>query len=108
MSVAVAVSRGPVRKAAQSGGSTVRKTNATGRVLSVTNGPNATAANALAAVKMAIDSKTERRSNDRGRSTTHSTRTGVIVSTAAKSPSHNRDHAEAHSSQSTRSMPGEA
>ena len=54
-----------------------------------------------AAAKIAVDSRSERRSNDRGRSVAHRTRAGVIMSSSAKSLSHHGNQMEANCSQST-------
>ncbi len=84
MSDAVAVSRGPRRNAAHISGSTAKTANG-GVGMSAANGLKAIAPNTPAVAKIAIDSRSGRRSNDRGWSVTHRTRTGVISSSAAKS-----------------------
>ncbi len=66
MSAAVAVSRGPQRSAAHSGGSTARTASGAALRMSAANGPKASAPNAPAAAKIAVVSKNEGRSNARG------------------------------------------
>ena len=107
MSPAVAVSRGPRRKAAHIGGSTARMASGAAPGIPIVEGLKAINPNAPAATKIAVDSRSGTRSND-GVSATHKTRTGVIMSTAAKSPSHHGNHIRANFSQLTCSMPPEA
>ena len=66
MSAAVAVSRGPLRSAAQSGGSMARTASGAAVLMSAANGPKASAPSAPAAAKIAVVSRNEGRSNDRG------------------------------------------
>ena len=72
------------------------------------NGLKAMAPSAPAAAKIAVDSKSRGRSNERGRSVTHNISGGVIMSTAVKLPSHLGDQMATNFSQSTCSMRPEA
>ena len=100
MSAVVAVSRGPRRNAAHSNGRMARTPNDARFGISDISGLNAIAPKAPAAAKIAVDSDSDRTPNDRGRSVVHSTRTGVIRSIAAKSPSHHGNQMAANLAQS--------
>ena len=100
MSAAVAVSRGPRRNAAHSNGRMARTPNGARFGILAISGLNAIAPKAPVAAKIAIDSESRQMSDDRGRSVVHRTRTGVIMSIAAKSPSHHGNQMAANLLQS--------
>ena len=97
---AVAVSRGPRRNAAHSNGRIARTPNGPRFDISAISGLKATAPKMPVAAKIALDSNSGQTSNDRGRSVVQRTRTGVIMSTAARSPSHHGNHRTAKFPQS--------
>ena len=100
----MAVSRGPRRKAAHWSGSTAKMAKGAALGISAVNRLKATAPIAPAVAKSAADSRNARKSKRRGWSVTHRTRAGVIMSTAAKSPSQRGNQIEANFCQSTSSM----